>query len=404
MHRRFILLLLLLVALPLAAQTRHLVSRIEVVGDVPKGIVTTQSALAEGQSYSDRDLEIAVGRLRRLPFVYDARYTIDGETLVLEVTAVSRLSADVHADGTRLHDDDHGNTEVGGVGRLFLGSNGVARGRVGGHFTSGNEAAILDAEYAHYGIAGTRLFAIAGISQSFHNDRRLDADPTWRLTVGYPLTLRQSLRAIAAGEKFTSTRTLPILDRSVDSFADRQTFGLEWRFDTTEDPYFARRGEAVSLSPSWTNEDSLFHSLSIFVPDGPINVLTTRTDGAITALGLDATKYWSVGSRGAIVSSIASTLENRNIDYRNGDSEVRRADVDTITSVVSLGYALNLFDWSAPVNSARQRLEFGVAASRRQISQSDTSNATINQQSATIGYALRKQFATVRLNFSYIID
>lgn len=401
MHRRLTLLIAFLLALPLAAQTKHLVSRIEVRGDVPVDIVTSQSALVEGQSYSDRDLEIAVGRLRRLPFVYDARYTIEGETLIIDIAAVSRFSADVDALGNRFQHEDRGDAKVGGVGRLFLGSGGVARGRVGGIFTDGNDAGVVDAEYAQYGIGGTRLFAVAGVSAIARNDDRVETDPTWRLTVGYPLSLRQTLKATAVGESFSSHRTIPILDQTVESYADRKSFGLQWTFDTTEDPFFARHGEVINVSPTWTNEDSLSHGLVIFAPDGPVEILSTRTDGTGTIFGFDATKYWSVGNRGAIVSSIATSFENRDIEYRLNGGELRNTAAENNIAVLSVGYAFNLFDWNAPIDATRQRLEFGVAASRREISQSNSFRGTFDETSFTAGYALRKQFATVRLSLSY---
>jgi hypothetical protein len=402
MYRRLILLLILVLALPLLAQTKRLVSRIEVVGDVPDHIVTSQSALVAGRSYSDRDLEIAVARVRRLPFVYDVRYSLDGETLVIEVTAVSQFSADVDAAGSRFDHEERGNADVTGVGRLFVGSGGVARGRAGGVLSDGDSVGLVDAEYSQYGIGGTRFFATAGLSYGFHRDDRIDADPTWRLTVGYPLTLRQTLRATAVGEGFNSRRTIPILnDRTLDSFLDRETLGLQWTFDTTEDPFFARTGERVNVAPSWANESSLFHGLAIFAPDGPVDVITTATDGTITTFGADATKYWSVGSRGAIFSSVAASLESRDIDYRVGGTAQQRADVETTTTVLSLGYAHNLFDQGAPVTATRQRLEFGVAASRREIDRPSFSNGRIDEISLTTGYALRKQFATIRLNLSY---
>src|SRR5215213_10142097 len=122
--RRLTFCLALLFAIPLAAQTKHLVSRIDVRGNVPAAIVTSQSALEEGRSYSERDLDDAVSRLRRLPFVFDARYSLAGDTLVIEVDAVTRFFAGLDANGFRSDNDQGGVAALSGGGRLFLRSGG----------------------------------------------------------------------------------------------------------------------------------------------------------------------------------------------------------------------------------------------------------------------------------------
>src|SRR5690242_2048628 len=104
MIRRAILFIAVTLALPLLAQPRE-VSRIEVRGSVPAGIILSQSALVEGRGYTESDLDAAIARLRRLPFVHDARYALEGETLVLEVDGVTPLFFDAQAVSDRFRSD-----------------------------------------------------------------------------------------------------------------------------------------------------------------------------------------------------------------------------------------------------------------------------------------------------------
>jgi len=195
--------LLLFAALPLMAQ--RTVSRIEVRGNVPAAIVLPQSALVEGRAYRDTDLEAAVARLRRLPFIFDARYSMEGETLVLEVTGETPLFFQVEGTGAKSHFDDNNTAELSGGARLYAGNGGVAEGRVIKVLAEGGDSRRAALGLSHYSIGGTRFFATAGIDTTITKAREFDPGTSWSLTVGYPLTVRQTLTASA----FTSGLTTP---------------------------------------------------------------------------------------------------------------------------------------------------------------------------------------------------
>lgn len=394
-----ILLLTLLLAVPLFAQSQHSVARIEVRGNVPTDIVLSQSAVSEGKTYSVRDLDVAVARLRRLPFVYDARYSMEGNTLVFEVNAVSPFFGDLNASGNRFHGDDRGDTLLGAGGRKFLGSRGVAMGHIGGDFDGGEARTIVDAEYAHYGIAGTRLFATAGLGYAFRHEENVDSDPSLRLTVGYPLTIRQTLSASFVTSGFTSSRRIPILSQTLESKLDQRALSLRWAYDTTDDPFFARSGESISVTPSWIDDDSRFYSLAITAPDRA-EVITTESDGIRTNLTVDARKLWSIGTRGAITAGIRASTEDREFLTRFPDATVIAGSVEERLATISAGYAHNLFDWNAPLSKGRHRLEFDLAAHRRQIDQGGN-NLALDQASIGGAYVYRHRFANVRLGLSY---
>ena len=437
MNRRLTFILyLLLFALPLAAQaTRHRVGRIDVRGNVPASIVVSQSAVVEGRSYTDRDLDVAIARLRRLPFVYDARYSFEGETLVIEIDSMSRFFADVDALSESFENDHVGHANIGGGGRMFLGSGGVLQGQVREIVVKSNDAALADLEYSHYGIGGTRLFATAGASYELMQDEGSENDPTLRLLVGYPLTIRQTLSLSAADEGFRSQRNIPILARDIGGSSDRQLLNLRWTYDTTDDPYFALTGTAVNAGPSWTHEDSRFESLIILAPGGgpepDVRVLGSNREGTTTSLGIDARNYWRLGARGAIFSALNLSRAHGEFDQRFDDQimiglpdigfpfpSFQRSEIDTTDTALTVGYALNLFDRAMGQKTTRQRVELGATYARQKIDQPfdapvgifpiggpafDTS-FTFDTTTLNAAYVLRRQYATVRLGLSYTFD
>jgi hypothetical protein len=404
MHRRVILFLMLLVAVPLLAQTQHLVSRIDVRGNVPAAIVQSQSALAAGRSYSDKDLEVAMARLRRLPFVFDARYTIEGETLVVEVDAVNRFFAELDASGIGYEGRQTGGASVAGGARFFLGSGGVAQARATEIVTEGDDGSLFDADYSHYGIGGTRLYAAAGVSQSVSHDDHVDFDPTWRLTLGYPLTVRQTLSASYSDEGFSSRRSLPVFPVPLESSGDRSLLSLRWTWDTSDDPYFARNGLTISAGPTWSDASSRFDGAIIFAPDGPSAILSYRSDVTSTALAVEARKFWATGTRGTWFSGLSADRTRSEHDTEEiGIPEQQHYDSDTNTVAVTAGYAHNLFDWNARPGT-RQRLELGATYSRQTFDQPFFSGVTVDSTALHAAYVLRRQFATVRLNLSYTFN
>lgn len=401
MHRRVILFITLLFAVPLLAQTKHLVSRVDVRGNVPAGIVQSQSALTAGRSYSDKDLEVAMARLRRLPFVFDARYTIEGETLVVEVDAVSRFFAELDASGLGFEGRQTGGAALAGGARFFLGAGGVAQARLTEVVTEGDDAGVVDAEYSHYGIGGTPLYATAGVGYAVQHEDRLDPEPTLRLSLGYPLTVRQTLSAAYSNEGFTSRRSLPMFPLPLESSGDRSLLSLRWTWDTSNDPYFARHGATVSAGPSWSDQQSRFDSGVItFPPGSPGTILTHRSDVHALSLGVNARKYWATGNRGAFFSGLAAERIYADHDVEQLGMPRQRYDTDSNTLAVTAGYAHNLFDWNARPDT-RQRLELGATYNRYSLDQPFFTGITTDSTSLNAAYVLRRNFATVRLNVSY---
>ena len=391
------LLILLLLAFPLMAQ--HRVSRIQINSSVPSRIVLSQSTLAEGRSYTDDDLKIAVARLKRLPFVYDARYRFEGETLILDVDSMTRFFGDLEASGLGTDDQQTGVATIGGGGRMFLGTGGVAEVIARQHVAEGDDAQSLGAEYSHYGIGGSRFFAIAGLEQIFEHESGFDSDPRLRLTVGYPLTLRSTITANVLTAGFESRRTVPLVAQPLVTSAEQQLINLRYTFDTTDDPYFARQGLVVSGGPEYANEKSRFQTVFFSVPDNELVFIRSVTDSTVTELVADAKKFWPFRERGTFFGEAGAAVSHRELDTVTNDSFPVPGDIDSTDLRLAAGYGHNL--------ASRQRLEFAIGAARHNFSRGDDffgRSATFDSKSASAAYVLRRPFATVRLNLSYTFD
>lgn len=403
MQRRIILLLALLCAFPLLAQTKRLVSRIDVRGNVPAEIVTSQTALAEGRSYSDRDLDLAMARLRRLPFVFDATWSADGDTLVIEVNPMSRFFGDLTGIAAGTEGDRSTSAELTGGGRHFLGRGGVAQAHVTQTLTEGRGQTFADAEYSHYGIAGTRLWARGAVGYSLRNENGFEPDPTWSVDVGYPLTVRQSLTASWIDSGYRINRSFPD-GPALNGFSNFNATRLLWTWDTSEDPFFARTGEIINAGPSWAKQSTESGGFVFIGPNGEIFDFGSRSESETTSFTAEARKYFATGTRGTVFGGLAATaFRTENSREVFGPIPFEPYEVDGNAVSLSGGYAYNFFDWSARP-STRHRAEVGATYRRNTFDQVFSDDVTVDSYTVDAAYVLRRQYATVRFQLSYLFD
>ena len=383
----------------------YTVQKIEVVGDVPAQVVISQSALGVGRDYMERDLQLAVARIRRLPFIYDARYSMNGETLVFEVEPVTRFSGEFEVVASSFPGDVSGIGEIGGRFRQFVGSGGVADVAITKQLAEGGDARFLGGGYAHYGIAGTRLFARAEIAQTLLNDDDFESDPNWSLTVGYPLTVRQTLSATAAGGGFTAVNNFDFLPRPLEVSESSNTLSLRWAYETSDDPFFARSGEIISLTPSRRTVDRSSETFIRTTPTGPVTIISREIEGNVDTIALDATKYWELGTQNVFFAGLNVFDENTDMEVVGSpDLPVPGSSPDRDVIGVTLGIGRNFFDWYGLLESPRHRVEFGVRGTRTIVRHETRSEETIDSTGISLGYILRRQYMTVRLIGAYDFD
>jgi hypothetical protein len=398
MIRRLILPLLLVLALPAAAQ--RVISRIEVRGKVPASIVLSQTALIEGQSYTDADLDVAVARIRRLPFVYEAHYTVEGMTLVLHVNAMTPFYFDAEVDAAKSSIDDSSTAFFGGGARMFAGS-GVVEARIR-KATGDFDSRTLGLQYSHYGIGGTRLFAIGSIDWAFTNDEVAEPDPSWSVTVGYPLTIRQTLTASVMGAGFEAERTIEGFPRPLRRANDEQLLQLRWEYDTTEDPYFARRGLLAGIAATRREFDSTFEAGTIERPPAQPSIITFHNEGTNDGIAVDLQHYWPIAARGTILARADGSFDQSDSTHQQNDLPSTNSNVETEFVRLSAGYGYNFFDSGAPRES-RHRAELIGSVSRMTYRQPTLSDG-FDEKSLAVGYTYRRRWTTISMRFEYAFD
>ena len=279
--RRF-LLAFLFVALPLAAQTSYVIERIDVSASrVRPAIIRAETRLVAGRAYTAEQLDQAVYRVRRLPFVVDATYALEPgsgpDARVLRVSVVDQpmfnYDFDVQGIGVR-GGYAYSNTGLGL--RFFPAPTGVLDLDAGGQqFSNGNGSAAghfgdLSVQYTAYGLFGTSAYAGAGISTRYEANERL-VSPMFLL--GIPLTQTQTVRA--SYQRFGTE----------DENSDLLT--AQWMYETTDDPYFGRRGLSIAAGPQI--QKIRYHE--IFNP-GTRFQFTVDDRSKSTGFVVDAAKYW----------------------------------------------------------------------------------------------------------------
>lgn len=225
-------------------------------------IVADETRLREGETYDQAEIEQAVYRVRRLPFVLAAGYELRaGSTpgayeLVVTIqpyTAV-RIVADAFGafDGDRrdVEDEDHFDSFVSGElqARAFVGERGMA-------FASASKGEKLDpvgqAGYTRYGLFGRGSSATVTAGRVFSGDEEgVESDDIFAgLAVALPMSPNNTLRL-----SYSWARS----DFQTADFERRASFhspAAQWIYDTTDDPLFALRGTQVTGSASYARSE-----------------------------------------------------------------------------------------------------------------------------------------------------
>src|SRR5947209_3023926 len=238
--RRLLTLVLLVSAVPLLADS-HRVLEVQFHSRIPATILSSQSMLEENRDYTDQELQLAMARLRRLPFVYAARYVIEGSTLVVDVAGETRVFYDVDTLGQSIASGGGGAAVIAEVGgRYETPWGGVVGGAVGRSADTGLARSAWTANYSQYGLAGTPFYATLALTRGMEQH-----NVTPRVEVGYALTLRQTIAASFARDWLSRgdpDAVAPPRGQAVFQRHGLRTAALRWRWDTTNDPLFADRG------------------------------------------------------------------------------------------------------------------------------------------------------------------
>jgi outer membrane protein assembly factor BamA len=385
MKRIAVIALLCIASLPLLAAD-HQVTKIDFRSRLPETVLRSQSALTEGRAYSDRDLELAVSRLRRLPFVYDARYKLEGTTLIIDVADEYHFFYDVDVLGeTQQSQLNQSELDTGVGGRMYFQPGGILEGAAGSTAGRDESNGSASAQYAHYGIAGTRAFASLSVTRALGGVFG-DSDIQPRLTLGYPLSLEQTVSFAASQTGFRDTQSFAAISRPLRTTVTDNIFELHWTYDTTNDPFFATRGRTLTVFPTYRRFNDHFEGFSIHT------ILTNEERGSETSANASFQNFLTIGSRTALVAG----LSVRNGRVRGTQTfetgvvrPIKRTNVDQEASLLLVH---NLFDSSA-LNDSRHRFEAGITYARENV----TRGKLLRHYSEEIGYVYRNRWGAVHL-------
>jgi outer membrane protein assembly factor BamA len=285
------LLLLLFLTVPVRAEetARFLIERIDVrhLTRVSPDVIKAESRLREGQTYSENDLRAANNRVKRLPFVLDAAFSLergsvrDAYVLVIAVNETRPLFylfdvVPLAGQGGLLN--SVGDDAVLG-GRWFSGRRGVFHAAATVHeddrpFQSSSIA--LQGGYTRYGLFNDRAFATLTVSSYV---KRESGGPSGTTLPGGVL-----------GVSLTPNHTLTISYSGADAgTASRRTERiLESRFayNTTNHPYFPTEGTLLSIAPVFAWIDGIDRT--------PFHIAFHDFDTALDAHGAH---YWTLADR-----------------------------------------------------------------------------------------------------------
>lgn len=285
--KRFTVVLALLVCAAARGDERFLIERIDVrhLVHASADVIRSESRLREGQTYGESDLRAASDRVKRLPFVLDAAFSLergsvrDAYVLVITVNETRPIFFQldtvpyfVSRNVVRAIDDD---ALFGG--RWFAGKRGVFHGAAIIHqddrpFESSYLA--LQAGYTQYGLFNDRAFATVTLSRYA---------PTATGAKG------GTLPGALVGISLTPNQTLTMSYTAIGGDVHRRSlrvFETRLAYNTTNHPYFPSEGTLVSVAPIAAWIDGVDHTIH-----------QKAFHNFETALEAHAARYWTLNPR-----------------------------------------------------------------------------------------------------------
>lgn len=359
-------------------------------------LVLSESLLVPGRSYAESELRLGVYRIKRLPFILDARFSLRKGSargfydLLITVEEPRRFFLGL--DVTAAPQEDWSGVGRGTVGlRAFAGANGVAFVAL-----EGDE---LRAGYTHYNLFGKRLFAslevggksscCTGVAFDFGPEDTfvsgslgagadpfeliLEGDSTEKLalTLGLPIGKSQGLRFVLRNEAsdksdFTTTLNGSQGQGELQGLAERtrrQEAELRWLLDTTDDPVVASRGRWITAALAGVDNERRTSLVSFSGGDRLERRETSRSFEARAAMR----QYWPLAKEQALSLGWEVTLARKRVSSSVPGVGFAAGDTTDSDSEVWVGYSRNLWSRELAKRYGDLRLEVrlspGVTAS-----------------------------------------
>lgn len=409
--RSIVLSLCLLTSVAAFAQqqqpARYRLERIVVEGsNISEDVVRAEARLTEERMYTEEDFRQAVYRIRRLPFVTDATYRIEpgvtagGTTLIVRILGTTALFYDVDLRGDRTPDGEtHKDAAVLIGGRALLDNLGVFEGAV--RKTDNGDGLDLGIAYRAYGIMGTGGFGSIAIGKRIRA-KELDYAPSLVLTLGYPLSQKQTISLSASQSKTTFKRDFDVNGDDDDNedtdsdkddnvtLKDRNKFNyaeLRWSYESTDDVFFATRGISAGAGPNWSQQTAVLDHYDTTEK----KVVGTEFEVVRYGFAIDAAGYRTLFGR-----NVAFLTLNGN-GLREDESEI-----ETVNGQAFLGFAHDFHSYAAnTLRPFKARFELGAGYRTVRTRFPDIDTVSHNDTFAEAGFVMRHRWGTIRLTGTY---
>lgn len=438
-YRLILCLVLLLTALPVRAQeepARFLIEKITVEGPkpAPANIIRAETLLKEGESYTEDQLRQAVYRIHRLPFVFDATFSLrkgserGAYELVIEAQPARwffydhwirayRFDEPVSLEDGDFTDFDEASLSLGGLAgaRLFVGTSSVL-------FASLDNREGIQVGFTQYDLFDRGILASAGFSWDdccLREILPLGLDPTfshWSYTnsrkaslgIAAPLGARQSIQLAFSERRGEGSDRTQIL-AGQDFFSNIEGGDLtyrraeaKWVYDTSDDPFLPTRGVTVSAgleASRFEGQDLLF---SVFDGDSIELIEFPPYKAEQVVAAVSGVRHWSVTPRQTVsatgrVAAGQSRVENLPLEV----TALPAVNLDYYGGSVGVQHAVTLKRSRSQDSFTDMRLESGVEVGAEKVEPGFEPNPLERFQAWT-SFVFRNPWGRIRLVLSYL--
>jgi hypothetical protein len=355
---------------------------------VKPGIIRSETRLHTGRAYTTGQIDQALYRVRRLPFIIDATYTLEpgsaSDTRVLRIHVIEEQRFHYTFDAQGVAQRGGYVTSIASLGlHFFPGPNGTLDVNMGGVGASaGGGAGVghfgdISAQYTGYGLFGSSAFAGIGISTRYNGGGERIVSPL--VLLGIPLTQTQTVRGT--------------YQRSGVKSENNSVMTVEWLLETTDDPYFARRGLSLAAGP----QRQTFHFAATF--NSPPHVLIVDDNDKSRGFVASAEKFWPVAAHAALWARANGSA----LTHSPTNNGVKGSDTDSQLGDALIGVAQNFDVWRATEADGfhRLRLELGVGYHRdRQKHKFSTEDRSGGELFVNVTH--RSRYGVFRLGVSFV--
>lgn len=363
-------------------EPRFLIERITVENatTVSTDIVVAESLLVEGRTYGENELREAIYRVKRLPMILDAEFSLRKGTargryeLVITVVETRLWFFGIDVDLTAWSDE----ISVNGLAttRLTRGASPVigrrfSAGRYGILYLGlGGQDASIQLGYTHHNLFSRSVLLNVNVGYSDCGSERADdspsdpgdsgcrtdifdlgLDPTFaswsltgqtprlRLNLDVPVRGNQGIRVLMsyryadAGirrQAFTPSRFEPFSNR------DELRLNLSWVFNSLDDPVFPSRGRLVRAGVDLSAIDAELIATGLDSGGSPTLAMSSRQAGVL-AVG---TNFWPLTQRQSLSARIEAFLGWSSIDdVPTDDGRILRGDLAVGRIGLAAGHA-----------------------------------------------------------------